>query len=307
MNYWWVNHKQTHKQEIQGGYIWSPKTSKGGIRNQTYLNLTQAQVNDIIFSYAYGQIKAIGVVTHQFIENPRPVEFGKTGEQWAPLGWLVEVDWQELEFPFRPKDFLDKIVLLLPTTHSPIRPTGDGNMSCYLARINNELGSLIIGLAKVYNKNISDYISECQTIITDGLIEQKIRNDQIPETQKEQLIKARIGQGLFRQRLENIENKCRLTGITDKRLLIASHIKPWRDSDNNEKLDGYNGLLLSPHVDRLFDRGWMSFADHGKILCANDEIRKAVIRWNLNPDMNVGLFKSAQKCYLKYHRDLHNF
>ncbi len=307
MNYWWVNHSQTHDQEIHGGYIWSPKANRGGSRNQTYLNLTEAQLNDIIFSYAHGKIRAIGVITQKFIEYPRPSEFGEVGEQWSENGWLVEIDWQPLERPFRPKDFIGKIAPLLPTQYSPIRTTGDGNQSCYLAKISNELGRIMLDISRLNNHDISDYISEFQINIMDHIIEENIRNDRIPETEKEQLIKARVGQGLFRQRLEHVENKCRLTGITDKRLLIASHIKPWRNSNNIEKLDGENGLLLSPHVDRLFDRGWISFTDHGRILCSNNEIKQVMVSWNLNPGMNVGSFTNSQKHYLQYHRDMNRF
>jgi putative restriction endonuclease len=55
--------------------------------------------------------------------------------------------------------------------------------------------------------------------------------------------------------------------VTDKRVLVASYIKPWRTTDHYEKLDGQDGLLLSPHVDRLFDRGWITFKSTGDILC----------------------------------------
>ena len=72
--------------------------------------------------------------------------------------------------------------------------------------------------------------------------------------------------------VESIESECRVTQTADKRFLIAGHIKPWRDSNNAEKIDGNNGLLFAPHVDRLFDKGWISFSDQGEILCANDGI-----------------------------------
>ena len=81
----------------------------------------------------------------------------------------------------------------------------------------------------------------------------------IPETDKEQLIKARRGQGTFQVRVEAIEAACRVTGVKDRQFLVASHIKPWRASDNAEKLDGNNGQLLSPHVDKVFDNGWITF------------------------------------------------
>lgn len=302
MNYWWVNHKQTHKMEIEGGYIWSPKTSKGGIRNQTYINLTGTKTKDLIFSYADGEIKAVGIVAQNYVESQKPPEFGETGKQWADEGWLVKINWQSLEYPFIPKHYLDQIAPLLPDKYSPIQKNGNGNMGCYLASISEELGRLILSKIEENNLKIPAGIVDAQTILVDNTIEQQIREGSLPETEKEQLIKARYGQGTFRIRLEKIEYRCRMTGVYDKRLLVASHIKPWRDSNNEERLDGSNGLLLSPHVDKLFDKGWISFSDKGDVLCTDQNIRKTMEQWSLNPNMNVGTFNYKQKLYLDHHR-----
>lgn len=86
-------------------------------------------------------------------------------------------------------------------------------------------------------------------------IESKIESDRrIPETEREALIVARRGQGLFKQRVMEIETRCRITGVTNPIHLRASHCKLWRDSNNEERLDGENGLLLTPTMDHLFDR-----------------------------------------------------
>lgn len=134
------------------------------------------------------------------------------------------------------------------------------------------------------------------------LEEKKIRNRKIPQTEKEQLIKARRGQGVFRKRVEQLENSCRMTGIKDIQLLVASHIKPWKDSNDEEKLDGNNGLLLSPHVDKLFDAGWISFSDSGKVLCRDKNVTQTMKVWGLRPNVRVGSFNRKQQFYLKFHR-----
>ncbi|HSI27701.1 MAG TPA: HNH endonuclease signature motif containing protein, partial [Methylophilus sp.] len=131
---------------------------------------------------------------------------------------------------------------------------------------------------------------------------EEVCNAEIEFTEKEQLIKARFGQGVFRKRLLELESKCRLTGIMDLQFLIASHIKPWRDCNNAERLDGNNGLLLSPHVDRLFDRGWISFADNGSLLVSNDATRAVMTSWGLGELNNKQNFSDKQKNYLQYHR-----
>ncbi|WP_413796077.1 HNH endonuclease [Aeromonas dhakensis] len=123
-------------------------------------------------------------------------------------------------------------------------------------------------------------------------------------TEKLQLSKARIGQGDFRKKLEIIEPVCRVTGVTNKALLVASHIKPWSKCDNNtERLDGNNGLLLSPHLDKLFDRGWITFTDAGDLLCAEPSIEQALQQWGVELPKNVRPFNSKQARYLAYHRD----
>jgi putative restriction endonuclease len=88
----------------------------------------------------------------------------------------------------------------------------------------------------------------------------------IPTTEREALIVARRGQGLFKERVMQIERACRITGVDNLVHLRASHCKPWRDSDNSERLDGQNGLLLTPSIDHLFDRGFISFGGDGALI-----------------------------------------
>ena len=304
MSYWWVNHKQTFASEIQGGYIWSPKKNANGAKNQSYINLTLTKPGDIVFSYAGGAIKAVGVVISGYQEKPKPSEFGKAGDVWSNDGWEVPISWEILSLPIKPKEpqHIKYIAPLLPNKNSPLQANGNGNQGCYLASISDELGHLLVGLTKP--KNISLPLS-CEEL--KELEEQKtinvINSDTIDSTEKEQLIRARKGQGKFRQNVERIELVCRVTGIDIKALLIASHIKPWRESSNAERLDGSNGLLLSPHIDKLFDQGWITFTTAGDLVCTQKDIIKALAQWGVTLPVNVGAFSSQQAKYLEYHRD----
>lgn len=132
--------------------------------------------------------------------------------------------------------------------------------------------------------------------------EARVLESDLPPTEKDQVVRARRGQGVFRRRVEAVEAGCRLTGTTDPSLLIASHIKPWRDSTDAERLDGHNGLLLAPHVDRLFDAHLISFEDDGAVLVASPRIREEMVRWGLDPEANVGPFADRQGTYLAHHR-----
>jgi len=88
----------------------------------------------------------------------------------------------------------------------------------------------------------------------------------LAETEREQVTKARVGQGQFRERLLSLWRGCAVTGVARPDLVRASHIKPWRMSNNEERLDPSNGLLLLPQYDHLFDAGFISFDDDGRLL-----------------------------------------
>jgi predicted restriction endonuclease len=118
-----------------------------------------------------------------------------------------------------------------------------------------------------------------------------------------QLAKARVGQGLFRKRVMLLDGACRVTGVTDARLLIASHIKPWRAATNAERVNGYNGVLLSPHVDALFDDHLITFDDDGRMHVHNSLPRDVLDRWSIDPAKRVDAFRKEQRTFMAHHRD----
>ncbi len=195
------------------------------------------------------------------------------------------------------------IAPLLPSKNSPLQATGNGNQGCYLAGISDKLGNLVLSLANGVNPFFADDIEQDQAELEGDAIEADIKASPLESAEKLQLSKARIGQGLFRSRLEQIEPGCRVTGVTNKALLIASHIKPWSESNNAECLDGDNGLLLSPHIDKLFDRDWITFTDAGDLLCADPCIEQAMQQWGIVLPKNVGPFSPKQAAFFEYHRN----
>lgn len=302
-NWWWVNHKQTFRAELDGGYIWSPKQKANGASNPTYDNLTQVKAGDFIISYANGLIKAIGVATGGHVEKTKPAAFGAAGEAWSDLGWMVHVDWIFLSSGISPKANIEVIRALLPSKHSPLQASGNGNQGCYLAEISSELGWLIKRLAQAESENDVGMLEVLSAAASDGAIEDSILHDSdIPETEKVQVVRARRGQGIFRERALSIEPRCRLTGVDDHRFLVASHIKPWRACTNAERLDGNNGLMLSPHVDLLFDQGWVSFQDDGRLIVAEEACSVLAAWGHITPNTVVKPFTPEQAHYLSYHR-----
>jgi hypothetical protein len=120
--------------------------------------------------------------------------------------------------------------------------------------------------------------------------------------QMAELLRSRWGQGIFRQRVEQIESACRVTGVLDRRHLCASHIKPWQDSDDREKLDGANGMLLSPHLQHLFERGYISFTDEGNLLISKRLNPAVLSAWGLSKVARGRPLSAEQRSYLDYHR-----
>jgi hypothetical protein len=130
-----------------------------------------------------------------------------------------------------------------------------------------------------------------------------LEREDLSPTEKESLIRARRGQGRYRQDLESVEIGCRITGIIDRRHLRASHIKPWCVSNDHEKLDPNNGLLLSPHIDHLFGRGYISFTDEGELLVSKALNTVVLSAWGLVAPMKKKAFSEKQRVYLAYHRN----
>ncbi|KJK17753.1 hypothetical protein UB46_34670 [Burkholderiaceae bacterium 16] len=309
MRYWWVNQNQTYKFEVHGKFMWSPKTKTNGHRNQFYDNMQEVQAGDVIFSYCDTKIKAVGVARGRARSSPKP-EFRTAGSNWANEGWYIPVEFKELENTVRPKDFIEQLLEHLPEKYSPLSTSGDGLQSVYLAAVPNALAERLINLiGPEYARKLRELSSagpeSDEGDESNDAEENAIRGrTDIGPTTKDQLVKARRGQGIFKANVKLNESKCRVTGISQMQHLRASHIKPWKDSNDEEKLNGCNGLLLSPHVDHLFDRGLISFSNNGDILISPKLDRSVLQKWSVSEKTNVGTFNDVQSGFLVYHRDI---
>ncbi len=306
--YFWVNQNQTYKYEVPGNYMWSPKKNSNGNRNPYYDFMTQVEPGDVVFSYCDTFIKAIGVVTKKAESCIKP-DFGNSGlTNWSDDGWFVDVAFQELNsLAFKPSANMDLIIPTLPEIYSPIRSDGAENQ-IYLTKIPEQMAyvllSLIGNLAQPILLSLAEEIPLQEEVMNDMDEEILIGRNDIGETQKLQLVNSRRGQGIFKANVRLNESACRVTGITNQKHLIASHIKPWCKSDYKEKLHGCNGLLLSPHIDHLFDKGFISFGNVGNLIISKHLDPEILNRWKINKDVNVGKFKAVQETFLEYHRDV---
>lgn len=146
-----------------------------------------------------------------------------------------------------------------------------------------------------YHKRIADsIITEIKAVENDNTIKM---------TEKDSIVKSRIEQGIFRKGLIEYWHGCAISQCPLTWMLIASHIKPWRDADNQERLDPYNGLLLLPNYDKLFDLGYISFNSKGKIMYSRllDKFDRETI--GLTNNLHLVKLEEQHLKYLKYHND----
>jgi hypothetical protein len=262
-------------------------------------------------------VVAIGNAVSYCYESPKPAEFGQAGMNWEKIGWRVRVRFNPRVNRVRPKDHMDLLRDSLPSRYSPLRETGDGLQNIYLAEVPPVMAELILQLisaevsrviatAEQTTSAISAQVSEGDIDLWEHHLEEEVeRNPRIGDTERRALILARRGQGLFKEQVMRIEHRCRITLVENHVYLRASHSKPWRDSTDEERLNGENGLLLTPSIDHLFDRGFISFEDSGELIVSPVAHRPSLERMGVVTDqiINVGSFTEGQRRFLNYHRD----
>jgi len=126
--------------------------------------------------------------------------------------------------------------------------------------------------------------------------------DEDRDTEIPSIIKIRKGQNKFREKILKLIKKCPITKITDRKLLLASHIKPWVMSNNKERLDINNGLILSPLFDKLFDCGLITFSFQSELIISNALSKDNIERIGVaNKQRIANLPIKGREKYLEYH------
>jgi predicted restriction endonuclease len=125
----------------------------------------------------------------------------------------------------------------------------------------------------------------------------------LDRTDKDSIIKSRIGQGIFRDGVIQLWGSCAVTDLKNLSVLRASHIKPWRDSTNQERLDPLNGLLLQPTLDHLFDMGLITFGNDGIIRISDKLSKEDILKLHLSNDVKLHKLPEGVMPYMEYHRN----
>lgn len=310
MRYWWVNHRKTAREEIAGRFLWAPRR-EAGPRNVTQDNVRAAAPGDLILSYADRTIGAVGRVADHAFCAPRPAGFGRADAPFGEDGWRLPVIWTPVSPTVAVPPLFPELAPLLPVRHSPLNALGRGEQKAYLSEVSRALFERVLrgagaDLAALDRADPEPLAFAALRPDIDDAIADAIQADPgLTATVKQQLVTARKGQGIFRERVLALEPRCRVTGVTNPWLLIASHIRPWRACETAaERLDGANGLMLTPDVDRLFDRGMIGFSDEGEVLVSPALAAADLAAMGLEglAGRCVGTFTAAQAGYLEWHR-----
>jgi hypothetical protein len=253
--------------------------------------MTEVRAGDVLYSYVGQSIVAVSVARQAAVASERPSEFGG-GEAWSRHGRRIEADYTELKQPLAIASVLPELQPLLPTHYGPLNVKGGGNQG-YLFSLEPRAGRLL------ESRIVAD-----NDVAKSNPVVEAIDSAPIPVTTKKALIEARIGQGQFRKDLFDLWNaRCCVTGLNTPSLLRASHIRPWSESDNVQRLDPFNGLLLSPAYDAAFDAGLLTFNDGGSVILSLSLRPEAAACIGIMPSAQIVGLQPRHRSYLAYHRD----
>lgn len=167
------------------------------------------------------------------------------------------------------KDFIDWKLIDKPLTEMSLSELDVAIQKAFLSSLFREKNSRGNNMYSNSLKQYRNFLAVNDAQQLDTVYEKFIDDRKITETERTSIIKSRIGQGIFREKLiEKYNGCCVVTGVNDTRFLLASHIRPWAVSTNEQRLSAENGLLLSPLYDKLFDIGLITFSEDGFIQCS---------------------------------------
>lgn len=298
MAYWWVAQNHTFKEERASGLLWAPKLDKAHRTPHHWAALTQVQPGDLIFSFVNQAITAISVAKTKAYDHKRPPVFqSAAAAEWQHDGRRIDVDYRDVTPPLPIPPIASALRGHLPAQYSPLTSKGKGTQ-----------GYLFL-LPPLAGRFLLDQIDGSRPVggglSVDTSIEVGIAASDLPPTVKKALIECRVGQGQFRKELIKYwSGRCSVTGLGLTSVLRASHIKPWRDSNNAERLAMFNGLLLSPTYDAMFDQGFISFDQKGRILLSQRLSQSDAKILGLSSAAQLTKLAPEHSPFLSYHRDV---
>ena len=226
------------------------------------------------------------------------------GKRYPLIAYLFFIKDRSKFLPIAPRYF-DNSFKFLGANFKTIQLCSWENYSTYLGLIGDIKNFLENKLSS--EVNLLDAHSFTWILASQMAEENKLPNVkpylELDSTEREAIVKARRGQGQFRDRLIDYWGACAVTGCKELKILVASHIKPWSDSSLSERLNPYNGLLLSPNLDSCFDSGLISFDNNGNIILSSNFEKEDQRALDINEKMRLVNIESDHMIFLEYHRN----
>ena len=225
------------------------------------------------------------------------------GKKYALIAYLFFAKDNSKYLPIAPSYF-DNAFRLLGVEFKTSKRCSWENYSQYI----NLISELKVMLSEALSSEVSILDAHSFTWMLSAQMEEEELADvreylNLSKTEREAIVKARIGQGQFRNRLIDYWKVCAVTGCQEQILLRASHIKPWSKSEVTERLSLFNGILLSPSLDVCFDSGFISFDDSGIVLVSEKLNENDMNALGITQDMKLSRIEPEHCKYLAYHRE----
>lgn len=189
-----------------------------------------------------------------------------------------------------------KFSTYFPKKYSPLNGQGGGNQGCYLAEISEQIFLTLMQYSLEKNPILFSTIQK-NLATTSSALRRQI-------TEVKRTVSQRIGQLQFRNKVIKLEGACPITGVASPAFLRASHIKPLRACETaEERLDPQNGLALAPHIDQLFDQGYITFDLNGSLILSDECPPMIPIQWKFEDKISQSLIEvsSKRRKYINYH------
>jgi putative restriction endonuclease len=284
-SYFLVFQGDTYEEELKLNCLWAPISNKAGNKVHHHSRLLDLKPGDQVIHLKKQSIMAISSVLGRAYNSELPFEFNR--QALNGNGMRVDLKITELDEPIPTNEIMGKIHDYLPKKYSPFNKNGSGNQG-YLFPI---------------NKNV--FYTVLNFDMDESYLEPDISSQPSGPSSKRRSVNTRNSawQDFFKQKLYRLwGHKCLVTGIEDRKLHIGAHIKEYTKSDDKEKIDEYNGLILTPNADKLFEVGLISFSNDGDILISSKLDDVVLEKLGIKKDIKIK-FKNEHNKYLEYHRE----
>jgi hypothetical protein len=290
MAYWWASQQELFGEQRKEDCLWAPRQVNGGASFFHWRNMTEVVPGDVIFSYANRSFAAVSVAKTEAVESDDQV--GRRAVDWGTQGRRIDVEYLDME-TFAPLDQVHKLLApMLPEEQAPLRRDGRDREG-YLFGLPSEAGRLLL-----------DYLASQVGLVGKEAISSMVIAAAGNPLERQALAASRLGQGVFRKAVSKVwKGRCVVTGANARALVKAIHIKPWQDSNNEERLDPYNGLMLSALYTEAFNTGLISFDLTGSLLLSESVEPFQWEQLGIKQTSWIAGLKEEHAPYLEYHRD----